>query len=238
VTNPQPATRGAAFSFAAGVSLTNLLILVNVAVFLWELATGGYGTDHGWMYRGALAEGQGWRMVSAAFEHFGWIHIGMNMFALWQLGRLCEIMFGRVRYVVLYAIGIVGSGLAINYFAAPLSASVGASGAIFALFGAIVGAGLRLRSRGTQLVRSMLPVIVINLVFTFSVPGISIAAHVGGLLSGLAAGFLLYRMPRPQPPAPPAAVAYANLAHDPAPMTIEHPPIESSQSQSQSQSQQ
>jgi membrane associated rhomboid family serine protease len=227
------------------MSFTYVLIAINVAVFLWELATGGDAYpngafhDHGQMFRGAVQAGEGWRILSAAFEHFGWAHIGLNMFALWQLGRVNEAVFGRIRFLLIYAIGIVGSGFAINAFEVPREPSAGASGAIFALFGALVAVGLRLGPKGSDLIKSVLPIIVINLVFTFSVPGISIAAHVGGLLSGFLAGLMLYRLPRPLPPAPPEAVAYRNLAHDPrAVVTIDHPPIESTQSQSQSQSQQ
>jgi membrane associated rhomboid family serine protease len=99
-----------------------------------------------------------------------------------------------VRFSALYFVSIVGSGLSVLTFnyAVP---TLGASGAIFGLFGALVAVGLRMGQRGRGLIGQVLPIIVINLIFTYSVPGISAAAHVGGLLTGFVAGLVLYMVP-------------------------------------------
>jgi membrane associated rhomboid family serine protease len=214
------------------VTVTNFLILVNVLAFVWELLTGinsgrgdlvGYDVTH---------YGAWWLIFTAAFLHANFVHIGLNMLALYQVGNIVEIMFGKLRFSLLYVIAIVGSGLTIVAFA-PDQPTLGASGAIFGLFGALVAVGLRLGKRGRALIGQVLPVIGINLIFTVTVPGISIAAHVGGLITGFVAGLLLYMLPR-QPAAPLYAYAapganapappYAGQTIEQTPETIEQPP--------------
>ena len=176
--------------------VTIALIAANVGVFLAELALGGTvdGTGN-WIYtHGALfaravyangapagvANGEWWRLMSAAFLHYGFIHLGLNMLALYFGGNALESVIGRWRFVLIYiASGIAGSAgaLLLN----PNSITVGASGAIFGVFGALFALErMRVISSGGQI----LALIVINLVFTFAVPGISIGGHVGGLVCG------------------------------------------------------
>jgi rhomboid protease GluP len=202
------------------VTLTNLLIAINVVAFVWQLSTGGPGYDHGYLYGPAVVQyGQWWRVVTAAFLHGSYVHIGLNMLALYQVGNIVETMFGKPRFALLYAIAVVGSGLSVVYFNYT-DYTLGASGAIFGLFGALVAAGVREGARGRALIGQVLPVILINLVFTVSVPGISIAAHVGGLITGFVAGLVLYMTRRPQ-----YAYAYAVRPGEPYPVeTIEQPP--------------
>jgi membrane associated rhomboid family serine protease len=217
------------------VSLTNLLILINVLAFLWEYATGTFSGsgqqqaealyDRGGLL-GALVlqNGEWWRIVTAAFLHGGIAHIGLNMIALYQIGRFVEMLFGKVRFGLVYALSMLGSGLLV-VFATPDQVTIGASGAIFGLFGALVAAGVRLGKRGRSLITQVLPVIILNLVFTFTFPGISWAAHVGGLLTGFVAGLLLFMLPSQQ-----RERAYA-YAFEPAAdrsrvQTIEQPPAE------------
>ena len=141
------------------------------------------------------------------------------MIALYQVGNIVEQLYGKVRFSLLYLVSIIGSGLAVLAFnyAVP---TLGASGAIFGLFGALVAVGLRLGKRGRGLIGQVLPIILINLVFTYTVPGISAAAHVGGLLTGFIAGLLLFMVPSRRRE---AAYAYAfDPAQDPA-ATIEQP---------------
>jgi rhomboid protease GluP len=181
-------------------TLTRTLVFANIAVFVWMELTGAYNSDPSLINHGALRSseflinGEWWRLFTAAFVHGGITHIALNMIALWQVGSIVETLFGARRMALLYVIAIVGSGLAVVYFS-PDYATVGASGAIFGLFGAMVSAGLRLGTRGRSLVMQTVPIIVINLIFTFSIPGISAAAHVGGLISGFLAGFILFLAP-------------------------------------------
>ena len=189
------------------MTLTNALVAINVVLFIWELATGGPNTDHGQLYGPAVVVGhQWWRIVTAAFLHASITHIAFNMLALYQVGNVVEQLFGKVRFTLLYAIAMLGSGLAVTSFSYT-SVTLGASGAIFGLFGALVAVGLRLGARGRSLIGQVLPIVVLNLVFTFAIPNISAAAHVGGLITGFLAGLLLFMVP---PRGRQLAYAYAN----------------------------
>ncbi|MEV0066090.1 rhomboid family intramembrane serine protease [Amycolatopsis sp. NPDC050768] len=137
----------------------------------------------------ALADGQWWRIVTSGFVHFGIIHIAANMFSLWMIGRALEQVFGKVRYAALYFVALLGSSVAVLLFDNPLQISGGASGALFGLMGcyAVIVVKLKLNPSG------LLITLAINAYITFSIPGISILAHVGGLITGaLVAVALLY----------------------------------------------
>lgn len=181
------------------MTLTKLLVAVNLLVFVGELASGGAagGTlvRRYVLYGPAVVDaGQWYRIVTAAFLHGSIPHVALNMFALWQVGDLVEAFVGKSRYALLYALAIAGSGAAVLWanFDQP---TLGASGAIFGLFGALVAIGLQLPARGRGLVRQTVPIVVINVVYSFLVPGISVAAHLGGLATGFVAGGLLFALP-------------------------------------------
>ena len=148
--------------------------------------------------RGALvpelvARGEVWRLVSSMFLHAGFVHLALNMLSLYFLGAFVEVTFGRARFLALYLTSGLAGGLAYLYFGAFGGSVVGASGAIFGLLGGVLGYSLR---RGTfswqnPLIRQLLILTALNLYIGFSVPNISNAAHIGGLLSGLAFGWLV-----------------------------------------------
>jgi membrane associated rhomboid family serine protease len=210
------------------VNLTLFLVAINVLAYVWLVSTGGLSSDKALFDHGALLgvacikDGQWWRIVSGGFLHGSIPHIALNMIALFQLGTACESMFGRLRFALLYAISLLGAGLAVVAFA-PNDLTVGASGAIFGLFGGLVAVGLRLGSRGRGLIGQVLPIILINLVFTFAVPGISASGHVGGLITGLVAGLVLFMVP-PRRRADMWAYVPAPAADPAAVETIEQPP--------------
>jgi membrane associated rhomboid family serine protease len=205
------------------VSLTNLLVLVNVLAFVWELSTGGPDYDHGYLIgRAVVNEGQWWRLFTAAFLHGSIPHVALNMLALYQVGNIVERLFGKLRFALLYVICIVGSGLAVVYFNFN-QPTLGASGAIFGLFGALVAVGFRLGPRGRSLIGQVVPIVAINLVFTFAVPGISAAAHIGGLVTGFIAGFILFMMPSREKERA-YAYAFAPAADAQGVVTIDQPP--------------
>jgi rhomboid protease GluP len=158
------------------------------------------------MWGPAERAGEWWRIITGAFLHGGLTHVAFNMFALYQVGRMCEWLFGPARMAFVYTISMVGSGIAVYLFSY-YDVTVGASGAIFGVFGALAAAGLRLGAPGRDLVRQTVGVIVINLLLGFLLPNISNAGHIGGLVSGFVAGFLV--MPRIRLAAAPAAVAEA-----------------------------
>ena len=145
-----------------------------------------FNADSGWIYQhGALygplvAAGDWHRLITAAFLHYGPIHLGMNMLALWWIGRPLEDYLGPVRYLLLYLVsGLAGSAGAL--IATPTAVTVGASGAIFG----ILGAAIVLERQGTYVLGgSALTLLIVNIAFTFAVPGISIGGHLGGLAGG------------------------------------------------------
>lgn len=130
-----------------------------------------------------------WRLLTAALVHSGIWHIGLNMLALWIIGRSLEPMLGRWRFLALYVLGGLGGSVAVAIIS-PGTATIGASGAVFALFGALLVIGLHLGANMTGL----WVLLGINLVIGF-VPGFNIAwqAHVGGALIGALVGFIILR---------------------------------------------
>lgn len=182
-------------------SVTKILVAINVVVFLAEIVTGTggfsspFGTvyDHAALFGPLVADGEYWRLLTAGFLHNGIIHIALNMWILWVLGRMVEPALGPTRFGVLYITSLLcGSFGAL--LVQPDAVSAGASGAIFGLMGAAIP---MMRSRGIDLMQSgVLPMIALNLVFTFAISNISIGAHVGGLIGGFVAGWLLDQAPR------------------------------------------
>lgn len=123
-----------------------------------------------------------WRMLTAAFLHGSWLHLLTNMLTLWVFGQALEPLLGRARFLTLYLVSALGGSLAVALLA-PGSVVVGASGAIFGLFGAWLVVLRRTRSS----VQSMIILIVINLGVGMLVQGVSWQAHLGGLITGVAA---------------------------------------------------
>jgi membrane associated rhomboid family serine protease len=143
-----------------------------------------------------LQDGQWWRIFTGAFLHAGLIHIGVNMISLWSLGRFVEWTVGSVRMFVIYMVSLVASGLGVVFLSGPLVPTVGASGAIFGLFGALFAIGLKLGKPGMDLVKANTGILVLNLIITFTVPSISWQAHVAGLLAGFVLTYAIYYPPR------------------------------------------
>jgi len=177
---------------------TLALVALNVLAYLWETTTGGLASNQSLYEHGALCklcvtqDGQWWRIYTSAFLHGGLAHIALNMFALVQIGTFVESFLGPWRMLAIYAVAMTGGGLGVVYFGAPLDVTVGASGAIFGLFGAVIAIGLRMGARGKSLISQMLPVVALNLAFTFAVPFISKEEHIGGLVSGFFAGLVFF----------------------------------------------
>jgi membrane associated rhomboid family serine protease len=126
-----------------------------------------------------IADGEWYRLFTSMFLHYGLLHLALNMWALWVLGRNLEGALGPIRFTILYFVSGLGGSVACYVFT-PEAQAAGASGAIYGLFAALFILLRRLR-RDTS---SIIMVLVVNLVFSFAVPGISIAAHLGGLVTG------------------------------------------------------
>lgn len=122
-----------------------------------------------------------YRIFTVALVHAGLLHLGFNMYALMVLGNPIEAAFGKGKFLLIFFISLVTGSLTSAYFASAASYSVGASGAIFGLFGAMVIVGKRIGAD----VRSMYVIIGINFVIGFVLGGIDWKAHLGGLVGGL-----------------------------------------------------
>ena len=190
---------------------TRLLIALNAIAYLWEVSVAGpsmlsgFGSSAGIervLVDGALIpafvlqDGQWWRVITGAFLHGGLIHIGVNMLSLWFLGRFIEYALGSWRMFVVYMFSLIVSGLGVVFFSSPMVPTVGASGAIFGLFGALFAIGFKLGKPGMDLVRANVGILVLNLIITFTVPQISWQAHVAGLLAGFVLTYVIYAPPR------------------------------------------
>lgn len=138
-----------------------------------------------------IALDQQWRLFTAMFLHAGLIHLAMNSYVLYIFGNVIEQEIGRVRFLVAYLVTGLAASAASYAFGLPNVPSVGASGAIYGLFGVFLAYNWRRRELAfyAARVRTATTLIVINLIFTFSVRGIDWRAHVGGLLAGLVIGF-------------------------------------------------
>lgn len=173
--------------------VTLTLVAVNVAVFVLGLLVGQgelqvrFGNVPGAPGAFGVADGEYYRLLTAAFLHAGVFHVLVNMFALSQLGPVLEQALGRTRFLALYLLSALGGSVLSYLLASPLQLGVGASGAIFGLFGAYY---VVVRHLGGE-TRSIVVLLIINLVITFAVPIIDWRAHLGGLLTGavLAAAF-------------------------------------------------
>nr|WP_232014276.1 rhomboid family intramembrane serine protease [Cellulomonas fimi] len=168
--------------------VTLTIIALCVASFVLQLV------DPMWTIRWYFDPERGleepWRFLTASFLHSpgSYVHIGVNMLALWMTGPFLEQALGRARFLTLYALSAFGGSVAVVVLAEPLDAwdvgVVGASGAIFGLFGAVL---VVMRRLGGD-VRGILVVLALNVVIGFVFAGIAWQAHLGGLLTGVALG--------------------------------------------------
>ena len=186
-----------------GALVTKALIAINVAVWLAELGTGsgpmslsGTVYEKGALFGPLVAHGDWWRLVTAGFLHAGILHLGMNMLILWLIGSPLEEMLGRGRYVLLCFVSLL-AGSTGALLQAPLVPTVGASGAIFGLFGALLV--LEYFATGQIVGGQAFGLIVINLIFSFTFSNISWGGHIGGLVGGILGTLVLARFGRGHP---------------------------------------
>ncbi len=181
--------------------LTKILIGINLAVFvvgqirpsfLNDLILVGKWPPTPFVPTEGVAEGQWYLLFTSMFAHEAIWHIAFNMMSLWWLGGPLEAALGRTRYLALYIVsGLAGSALT-YMLASPTSGSLGASGAIFGLFGATAVLTRRLNYD----MRPIIALLVINLIFTFGMSNIAWQAHVGGLVGGVVIGYAMVHAPR------------------------------------------
>lgn len=164
-------------------------LLIGICLLMFFVTAGGYDSSKllffGANYGGFVRDGEIWRLITSMFLHAGIVHIFFNMYSLYIVGRQIEDFFGKWKYLVIYLLsGICGCLLSIGFNSEVLS--VGASGAIFGLFGALLYFGYNYRGYIGTIVRSqILPIVGYNLIIGFFVPGIDVMAHIGGLIAGI-----------------------------------------------------
>ncbi len=189
---------------------TFVLIGINVAVWLLIQATGGRTSDlldkltllpasaNRQLSDGSVvlvtgvSDGAWWQIVTSIFTHEQALHIGFNMLALYFLGPMLEQVLGRARFLALYLVSGIAGSAAVMVLSEPYGQTLGASGAIFGLMGALAVIALKVRGQ----VQSVLVWIGLNLVFTFTVSGISWQGHIGGLVAGALIGTAMAYAPR------------------------------------------
>src|SRR5712692_10967310 len=190
--------------------VTNIIIAINVAVYVVLLilsaTIGGgigplLGTDPnvlvtaGAQVNSLVAQGQVWRIFTAMFLHLNLLHIGLNMLSLFFIGPAIEVFYGKWRYLAIYLLSGIAGGVVSYFFTDPNVLSVGASGAIFGVFGAL-GVFYFVNRRalgryGTGAITNWVFWLGLNLVFGFSNPNIGIVDHLGGLAAGMVLAALL-----------------------------------------------
>jgi rhomboid protease GluP len=171
--------------------LTYLLIAINVVVFLLDMATNWSLTDLGAKDNAKIILGEYWRFFTPMFLHGGILHLGLNSYFLYIVGPQVERSYGSLRFAAIYFLsGFAGS---IASFALTPSPSIGASGALFGVIGALIPLLYRNRDvlgNTRRQITSIVEVIAVNLLIGFLVPDIDNWGHVGGLLGGLALSWL------------------------------------------------
>lgn len=167
--------------------VTYVLIAINVIVFLFGflLNQGDLLVNLFANYGPYVVNGDYYRLITSAFVHVNIMHILFNMYALYILGSQAEGFFGKGKFLIIYILSAL-SGSLLSILLNQGSASIGASGAVFGILGALLYFGYNYRVYlGNTLVREIVPVILINLMFGFMIPGIDNFAHIGGLAAGI-----------------------------------------------------
>lgn len=173
--------------------LTTVLVGFNLAVWLVASLEGDRFLIDYALGGPIVADGDWYRIITSGFLHAGVFHLGFNCFALWIMGRSLEQFLGRARFVALYLVSLLGGSVGVLLLE-PNALAVGASGAIFGLFGATA---VVQRAVGMSVWASGLgPILLFNLFLTFAVARISVGGHVGGLVAGGLVGIVYVSMTR------------------------------------------
>ena len=180
-----------------GIIGINVLVYIFSALFSQDIVDMDMQTlvDMGALY-GPLTvlKGEWWRLFTAMFLHGGMTHLLMNMFSLYLIGRGVEMYFDTKSYLIIYLFSGLLGGLASLYMH-PNSVGIGASGAIFGVFGALAGFFLahrdKIAAHSKAFMKDFAVVLGINLVLGLSIPSIDVSAHIGGLIIGLIGGFVI-----------------------------------------------
>ncbi|HEX2129952.1 MAG TPA: rhomboid family intramembrane serine protease [Actinophytocola sp.] len=194
---------GARASRGRSLVVVPVLIAVNVAAFVLTAVQAGSVTENdrstvfldGALVPAFVAAGDWWRLLTSGFLHFGNyggfgpVHLLFNMFALWVIGRDLEVALGRLRFLAVYLLSLLGGSTAVMLFGDAGGGVAGASGAVYGLFGGIAVVVFKSKLNPAP----VLTLIAINVFLSITLPGISLLGHVGGLVAGaLASAAMVY----------------------------------------------
>lgn len=170
--------------------VTYIIMAICIILFILMELSGGSTNSQTLLKYGAnldvlVKNGEYYRLFTCIFLHIGIMHLLCNMYSLYIIGREVENLFGKIKYIIIFILsGIFGSIMSLAFTHNTISA--GASGAIFGLLGALLYFGMHYRTYlGEAIKRSIIPIIVINLIIGFFAEGIDLAAHIGGLVGGI-----------------------------------------------------
>ena len=170
--------------------VTYIIMAICIILFILMELSGGSTNSQVLLKYGAnldvlVKNGEYYRLFTCIFLHIGIMHLLCNMYSLYIIGREVENLFGKVKYIIIFILsGIFGSIMSLAF--TPNTISAGASGAIFGLLGALLYFGMHYRTYlGEAIKRSIIPIIVVNLIIGFFAEGIDLAAHIGGLVGGV-----------------------------------------------------
>lgn len=174
--------------------IVSSIIAINLIVFIITLIP-GIGKDilyAGMSVNAFIAAGEWWRVITSMFLHGGFAHVLFNMFSLFLFGPELEKIAGKMRFLTIYFLAGIFGVAATFLTQDPYYASVGASGAIYGIFGAFAALVYYTRNAFPQLKQIILPIIVISVIMTFLTPNVNYMAHLGGLATGFILGFVYF----------------------------------------------
>jgi rhomboid protease GluP len=191
---PRRVDRAPSGGFLAGLTpkagyLTILILLINTGLYLASRYN-EYFLEFGASYGPAIFHGQWYRLVTAGFLHGGLLHILMNSWVLFDLGAQVEEIFGGARMLVIYFVGTV-TGFMVSALMGHVS--VGASAALFGLVGAMIAIGTRYRGGVGDMIRAVYVRYLVYLLIFSLLPGVDMAAHIGGLIGGFGTAYVAGR---------------------------------------------
>lgn len=170
--------------------VTYIIMAICIILFILMELSGGSTNSQTLLKYGAnldvlVKNGEYYRLFTCIFLHIGIMHLLCNMYSLYIIGREVENLFGKIKYIIIFILsGIFGSIMSLAFTHNTISA--GTSGAIFGLLGALLYFGMHYRTYlGEAIKRSIIPIIVVNLIIGFFAEGIDLAAHIGGLVGGV-----------------------------------------------------
>jgi rhomboid protease GluP len=175
--------------------VVSTLLAINLIVYILSVlpSIGDQIIGYGLAFNAAIAAGEWWRLITAVFLHGGITHIIFNMFSLFVFAPELEKMVGRGKFLLIYFAAGIGGNILTFVLQDSFYASLGASGAIFGVFGAYLGLVAHTRNRIPQLKQVILPIVIVSIVMTFLSSNINITAHLGGMAIGFILGYIIFR---------------------------------------------